>query len=423
MLGAILLGQSFDSVSEVLSAEDFYLTRHQNIFTAMRQLWAQNVTIDVLTVCAELDRMGHLEGVGGRGVVADLVVDVVSGARIMAHAKIVRELAVLRSLQRIGLQLQLDAEARKGSSEVGREVEEKLFAALWERQVATWQRGDQVIIQALDEIERLTKTPGGRFGMTTGLTEVDRILCGLQRSDLVIVAGRTSMGKTSFALGMAIAAAKSGHRVGVVTLEMSKEQLARRMLSYESGVSTYWINRGELSPNQVSRINWAGVNLGGFPIAYLDMNPLTLDRFRAAVRREKIQNGIDLIILDYLQLIHNPNRKDSRQAEIAEISRGLKLIAKELNVCIVALSQVSRKAEERDDKRPTLADLRESGAIEQDADVVLMLYRDEWYDPDSPDKGIAEVLIRKHRNGPTGEVRVAFLEECAKFSNLQPVAG
>lgn len=416
-MGALLLGASFDSTSDVLQAEDFYLVRHQRIFAAMHRLWSRNVPLDVLTVSDELEHAGDLAEVGGRSAVAECVQDVVSGSGVVHHAKIVRELSVLRTLRNVGIQLRIDAEARRTSSELARDVEATLFRSIWERQVSAWETQERVTHAVLDYLETIQKH-GAQIGIPTGLRAVDAVLHGLQRSDLVIVAGRTSMGKTSFGIGAALAAAKAGHRVAIASLEMSTRQLGNRVLSHESGVNLATFGLSGMSMLDTERIYRAAVGVGTLPIHYVDANPMTIDKLRAMVRQLKVRNGVDLVLLDYLQLMHNPKAREGRQAEISEISRGLKLLAKELDICVMALSQVSRKPEERVDKRPILADLRESGAIEQDADVVLMLYRDEVYDDESVDCGVAEVLIRKNRNGPIGDVRVAYRCECAKFADL-----
>lgn len=422
VLGAVLLGCPFDEIREVLAEEDFYLPRHQRVFAALCRLWSRSETMDVLTVCAEAERVGDLEKVGGLAGVNELCVDVVQGqsGNSVAHAKLVKELSALRALQRIGMQLQFDTDARRLSSEVGREVEEKLFAALWEKQVSIWTPNDKVILEAIEQIEKIQKTPDGNFGTPTGLHDLDRMLYGLQPSDLVIVAGRPGMGKTSLGMGITVAAGKAGKRVAIASLEMSKRQLGNRLLSLCSGVNLFHITSGRLTQTEHSRVNWAAAtHLSSLPIHHIDANPMTVDRLRALTRQLKVQNGLDLVIVDYLQLMESGNkRKTGRQEDIAEMSRGLKLLAKELNVCVLALSQLSRKPEERPDKRPILADLRESGAIEQDADIVLMLYRDEVYDEDSTDKGVAEILVRKHRNGPIGDLRCAYVAECAKFADL-----
>lgn len=422
VLGAVLLGAPFDEVREILTEEDFYQTRHQRVYAAMCRLWVRNETIDVLTVCAEAERVGDLEKVGGLAGVNGLCTDVIHGqwGKSLAHTKLVKELASLRALQRIGIQLQLDADARRASSEVGREVEEKLFAALWERQVSAWTPNDTVLLEALEQLEKIQKMPDGNFGIPTGLRDLDRMLHGLHPSDLVIVAGRPGMGKTSLGMCVAIAAAKDGKRVAIASLEMSTRQLGNRLLSLESGVNLFHITSGRLTTTEHSRVcTSAATRLSCLPIHHIDANPMTVDRLRALTRQLKVKNGLDLVIVDYLQLMESVSkRKGGRQEDIAEMSRGLKLLAKELNVCVLALSQLSRKPEERPDKRPNLADLRESGAIEQDADIVLMLYRDEVYDEESTDRGVVEILVRKHRNGPIGDIRAAYLAECAKFADL-----
>lgn len=422
VLGAVLLGQPFDAISELVSEQDFYTSKHQKVFAAMYRLWVRNEAIDVLTVSAEVERVGELDIVGGRSGIAELMADVASGAQSRTHAKIVRELAALRSLQRIGVQLQLDTQARRVSTEVGREVEEKLFATLWEREVSVWTSNDAVMLDALEQIELIQKSPGGNFGTPTGLRDLDRLLHGLQPSDLVVAAGRPAMGKTSLGICTALAAAKAGKRVAIASLEMSKRQLGNRLISFSSGVNLFHLTSGQLTTEEMKRVNRCAANeLSCLPVNHIDANPMTVDRLRALIRQLKVREGLDLVIVDYLQLMESGSkRRSARQEDVAEMSRGLKLLAKELNICVLALSQLSRKPEDRPDKRPNLADLRESGAIEQDADIVLMLYRDEVYDDESPDKGIAEILVRKHRNGPIGDIRVAYIAECAKFANLQP---
>lgn len=419
ILGALLVAPKFDAVSEILSEQDFYLTRHQAIFTAMRRLWARHEPIDILTVADELSRSGDLERVGGRAEVAQIMADVAGAGQVLHHAKIVRELASLRAIKTIAMQMQLDAEARKRAEEVARDAEQRLFAALWQRQISAWIGNDEVIRDSLDHIDLLQRTPGGNVGITTGLRDLDRLLHGLQPSDLVVVAARPAMGKTSFGVGVALAAARQGKRVAIASLEMARRQIGFRLLSVLSGVSLHALTSGTMSDHQMSRVNYAAVHLEPLPIHYVDANPMSIDLLRSMARQQKIQNGLDVLIVDYLQLMDNPNRRrGARQEDVAEISRGLKLMAKELDICVVALSQLSRKPEDRTDRRPMLADLRESGAIEQDADVVIMLYRDEVYDDESPDRGVAEILIRKHRNGPTGDVRVSYVAECAKFAEL-----
>lgn len=419
ILGALLVAPKFDAVSEILSEQDFYLTRHQAIFTAMRRLWARHEPIDILTVADELSRSGDLERVGGRAEVAQIMADVAGAGQVLHHAKIVRELASLRAIKTIAMQMQLDAEALKRAEEVARDAEQRLFAALWQRQISAWIGNDEVIRDSLDHIDLLQRTPGGNVGITTGLRDLDRLLHGLQPSDLVVVAARPAMGKTSFGVGVALAAARQGKRVAIASLEMARRQIGFRLLSVLSGVSLHALTSGTMSDHQMSRVNYAAVHLEPLPIHYVDANPMSIDLLRSMARQQKIQNGLDVLIVDYLQLMDNPNRRrGARQEDVAEISRGLKLMAKELDICVVALSQLSRKPEDRADRRPMLADLRESGAIEQDADVVIMLYRDEVYDDESPDRGVAEILIRKHRNGPTGDVRVSYLAECAKFADL-----
>jgi replicative DNA helicase len=274
------------------------------------------------------------------------------------------------------------------------------------------------MVTALSELDAAKARGGALPGITTGLADLDRLLGGWMLSNLVIVGARTSMGKTALACTSMLAAAKAGAHCAIVNLEMGERQLSVRMLALESGIDVHTILGARVTDGQSVALKRAGMRLGPLPWHFYS-GGMTLDQLRAKARQLRIKKQLDVLFVDYLQLLNLGRRTDNRQMEVAEMSRGLKLLAKELEIAVIATSQVSRKCDEREDHRPVLSDLRESGAIEQDADVVIMLYRDEVYNEKSPDKGTAEILVRKHRNGPIGDVRVAFLKETAQLANLE----
>lgn len=422
VLGALLLdGQSLDAVLEHLAVEDWYFRKHQAIYAAMQKVSSQSEAIDYLTVGKELDAVGMLESVGGRAYLAELTADVVSSANVLAHAKAVKELSLLRGLMRIGQELALGAEEKQESSLIAAEAEHKLFTTMWARQVRPWRTSTEVMSESLDHLEMMQQRGETLSGVTTGLIDLDKMLGGWQRSDLVIIAARPSMGKTALMCGAAIAAAKAGHPVAISSLEMSSRQLGSRMLACEAQVNLFDLSNGRLHKSAMWPVGKAAQVLSSIQLKIDDAGLMTMDKLRAKVRQLRVKNQIDVLFVDYLQLMEGKSKRDSRQVEVSEISRGLKLLAKELDITVVALSQLSRKCEEREDKRPIMSDLRESGAIEQDADIIIGLYRDEVYWPESPDSGTAEILIRKHRNGPIGDVRVSFIEQSARFADIYQV--
>lgn len=418
VLGALLIGGSFDAVAEHLSVEDWYFRKHQAVYSAMLMLRRQSEAIDYLTVGQMLGQTGSLETIGGNAYLAELVANVVSAASIQSHAKAVKELSLLRGLRRIGQELTLHAEEKRDSSEIATEIEHKLFTTMWARQVMPWRTSAEVMGETLDHVEMMQKRGAQLSGITTGLIDLDKMLGGWQASDLVILAARPSMGKTALMCGAAIAAAKAGHPVAISSLEMSSRQLGSRMLAIEAKVNVFDLTNGRLHRGAMWPIADAAQVLSSAPISIDDSGIMTMDKLRAKARQLKVNKKLDVLFVDYLQLMEGKNSRDNRQVEVSQISRGLKLLAKELGITVVALSQLSRKCEEREDKRPILSDLRESGSIEQDADIVIGLYRDEVYNRESPDLGTAEILIRKHRNGPIGDVRVSFVSTSAKFTDL-----
>lgn len=419
VLGALLIGGSFDDVAEHLAAEDWYFRKHQAIYSAMLTLRQQSESIDYLTVGQALSKTGSLEIVGGNVYLAELVANVVSAASIQSHAKAVKELSLLRGLRRIGQEITGQAEEKQESSKIAVEAEHKLFTTMWARQVIPWRTSAEVMGETLDHVELMQKRGNTLSGITTGLTGLDKMLGGWQPSDLVIIAARPSMGKTALMCGVALAAAKAGHPVAVSSLEMSARQLGSRMLAIEAQVNVFDLTNGRLHQGAMWPVGNAAQIIGAAPISLDDSGIMTMDKLRAKARQLRVRKQVDVLFVDYLQLMEGKNSRDNRQVEVSQISRGLKLLAKELGITVVALSQLSRKCEEREDKRPILSDLRESGSIEQDADIVIGLYRDEVYNRESPDSGTAEILIRKHRNGPIGDVRVSFVATSARFSDLK----
>jgi replicative DNA helicase len=421
VLGAILLDNAaLAKAMEVLTDEDFYRTAHRKVFAAMLELSEQGEVIDLLTLTENLRAKGALEAVGGAAYLGELVQAVPSSANVKYHCKIVRDKALLRGL------IATSTEVITRGYEHLTPVDDLLDFA--ERSVLGLAQGKlgrsftklrDIIKESLDYVDGLHKRGQHITGVPTGYDEIDDLTAGLQASDLIVIAGRPSMGKTSLALGVAQhAAIRHGQVVGIFSLEMSKAQLVLRMLSSVAHVDSHALRIGQLQKEDWWRLAEAAEKLEQAPIYIDDSGALTVQQMRGKARRLQTECQLHLLIVDYLQLMQGRGDAESRQQEISDISRSLKALAKELNVPVVALSQLSRAVENRQDKRPVLADLRESGAIEQDADLVMFIYRDEVYNPETTDKGIAEILVRKHRNGPTGDRQLVFLDKYAAFENL-----
>ncbi|UVT18398.1 MAG: replicative DNA helicase [Nitrospira sp.] len=419
VLGALLLGGSFDDVAEVVSEEDWYFRRNQQIFAAMKRVAGRNDTIEPLAVSNELESAGVIREIGGLAYLNELSLAVPSASNIQTHIRMVKELSVLRALRDIGREILTRSEEKKSSELIAIEAERRLYNACWARQVRVWQSHMDVIHETLNHIEMMQCRGERISGITTGLIALDRMLGGWQQSDLVVMAARPSMGKTSLMCQAAMAAARAGSNVAIVSLEMSRRQLVMRMVAIDAGVDLFALNNGQLSDDEKRRVATSAMSLSNLPIHYDDSGMLNIDRLRAKVRQLRVKKQVDILFLDYLQLMEGVRKRDGRQVEVSEISRGLKSLAKELEVTVVTLSQLSRECEKRESKRPILSDLRESGSIEQDADIVLMLYRDEVYHEESLDKGLAEILVRKHRNGPTGELRLGFVKQYVRFEDLE----
>jgi replicative DNA helicase len=425
LLGAMLLSRdAIAAAVEICGAEDFYKPAHGHIFDAITTLYAQGEPADPVTVADELTRAGLLDAAGGSAALVSLQADSPATANAARYARIIEERALLRRL--IGVAGEI-AELGYGlPDDVAAVVDraESLVFEVAERRVTDSLRPlKELLTDSLDRLEALHERGDTITGVPTGYVDLDERLSGLQPSALIIVGARPAMGKTAFALGIAAHAAMEAQVPTLLfSLEMSHSELTQRLLVSEAKVDANRIRNGRLIESDWPKISHAVGRLGEAPL-FIDDNPnLTVMEVRAKARRLKARNaGLGLIIIDYLQLMSGRHNSENRQVEISEISRGLKILARELEVPVIALSQLSRQLEARADKRPMLSDLRESGSIEQDADVVLFLYRDEIYNPDSADRGTAEIIVSKHRNGPTGYTKLAFLDHYTRFANMAKV--
>lgn len=421
VLGACLKSkEAFAKALEVINEEDFYKSIHRKIFAAMSELFEANEEIDPLTLADRLRRKKELEAVGGIEYLDFLEDRVPTASAIIHHARIIRDKKILRDL--INTATDIVTQSYDDSEEVGElldRAENAIFQISEKKTKPSFFRLKDIVKSSFDYIEKLFEKPGLVTGVETGFTDFDRLTSGLQRSDLIIIAGRPSMGKTSLALDIArFAAVRRQVATGIFSLEMSKEQVGIRLLCAEARVDSSKLRTGYLSKTDWPKLTAAGGRLSEAPIFVDDTAALSTLEVRARARRLCAEHDLGLIIVDYLQLMRSDRRKsENRQLEISEISMGLKALAKDLNIPIVALSQLSRAVETRPDKRPLLSDLRESGSIEQDADVVAFIYRDEVYNPDGDHPGIAEILVRKQRNGPIGDIKLAFSKECTRFDN------
>jgi replicative DNA helicase len=423
ILGGILLdNQALNNVLEVLVANDFYSESHRRIFTAIIELSDKNEPTDLITLTNILKNKKQLDGVGGAAYLASLVDNVPSAANVAYYAKIVKEKAILRQL--IGTATGILKNSYDGGMDVDDvldEAEHSIFDISENKIRPSFYLLKNIIKDTFKTIENLYEKKNLITGVPTGFARLDDLTSGLRKSELIIVAGRPSMGKTAFALNLARhAAVEMGLPVAVFSLEMSKEQLALRMLAADAKVDSQRLRRGLVGETDWPKLTTAAGRLSEAPIFIDDTPAITVLEMKAKARRLKAENGLEMVVLDYLQLMRAGGRRDSREQEISEISRSLKALAKELNVPVIALSQLNRKVEDRTNRRPQMADLRESGAIEQDADVIAFIYRDEVYNKseDNPEKGIAEIIIGKQRNGPVGIVKLAFLEQYTSFEQL-----
>ena len=421
VLGAAMLSKDalYDVIEEV-KADDFYNESHREIFKAIMELYRANSPVDMLTVCEELKTAKALDMVGGRAYIATLTSEVPSTINAGEYAKIVTEKAALRQL--------IDtAEDIKNKSYEGKEdpqqilnfAESGIFSIIQKRQKSDYTAIQDVLLKNVEIIDEASKNQGKVVGIPTGFKDLDELTSGLHRSDLIILAARPAMGKTAFALNIAQqTATKAGASVLIFSLEMSKEQLGQRLLAIQARVEMQKLKTGTLERKDWDRLNMALDELHSSKIFIDDTPGVSIMEMRNKCRRLKAEHGLDLVVIDYLQLMQGDGRTDNRQQEISAISRNLKLLAREMDCPVIVLSQLSRAPEMRQDHRPILSDLRESGSIEQDADIVIFLYRDDYYNPDNSEKhGICEVNLAKHRSGPTDKVELTWVERYTKFSD------
>ena len=424
--GLMLDNQRWDVVMDKVGEVDFYRKDHRVIYAAIQKLAEKQEPFDVVTISEALESMNELEGAGGLAYLSVLAKETPSAANIEAYANIVRDRSVLRQLIHIGTDISESAFNPEGltTGDLLEKAEKNVFEIAEQRQKG--QAGfisiKDLLGTAVDKIETLFEQEGNITGEGTGFTDLDDMTSGLQPGDLIIVAGRPSMGKTTIAMNMAEnVAVGSGKPVAVFSMEMPGDSLAMRMMSSLGRIDQHKVRTGKLDDDEWPRLTSA-INLLAETKLFIDDTPaLTPNEVRSRARRLTRDNGqLGLIVLDYLQLMQSPSSGESRVAQISDISRGLKTLAKELNVPVVALSQLNRNLEQRPNKRPVMSDLRESGSIEQDADLVVFIYRDEVYNEESTDKGLAEIIIGKQRNGPIGTLRLTFLGKYTKFENYIP---
>ena len=425
MLGGVLLSNdALDVVVELLTPEDFYSEANRHIFQAMIELARDGQPVDLVTLRARIVSAGKLGAVGGDDYLFSLTNTIPAVANIEAHAKIVREKAIVRGLITACHEITSRGYGDYESLDQFLDDAEKgVFNVSKERIRHPYEHVGSVVTRTFEQITAAAERKEHVTGLATGFSELDRKTAGMHPGDLIIVAGRPSMGKTALALNVAVNAARSreGVQVVIFSLEMPKEQLASRMLCGEARIDASLVRTGRLSREDWPPLVRAAGEISELPLWIDDTPGLSLMELRAKARRLKVETGLNLVIIDYLQLMRSGSRADSREQEISEISRSLKALAKELSLPVVALSQLNRGVETRGtkDKRPQLSDLRESGAIEQDADTIIFVYRDEVYNKESKDKGIAELIVGKQRQGPTGTVRCSFSHEHTRFDNLQ----
>jgi replicative DNA helicase len=424
VLGAILVhNDAFNMAAQVIDSADFYRDAHRRIFDKMVALNERNQAIDFVTLKEELARAGDLDDVGGPAYVASLADGVPRATNVEYYARIVKEKATLRNLIFAANKILTNAyEADQESDLILDEAESAIFAVADDRLKAGFVPMRDLVKESFPKIEQLFEQKRLITGVPTGFVDLDEMTRGLQGGDLIIVAARPSMGKTSLVLNMSqyIATQPEQHSVGFFSLEMSKESLFLRLLTSEAQIDSHRLMSGAIGQKDYGRISHALETLSAMKLFVDDSTNIGVLEMRAKARRLKAEHGLGLLVVDYIQLMSGRGRFENRTLELASISRSMKGLAKELNVPIVVLSQLSRAPEARSDHRPQLSDLRESGALEQDADLVILIYRDDVYnkDPNSPEAGTAELIVAKQRNGPTGVVRLAFLREQTRFANL-----
>ncbi|MGA9289858.1 MAG: replicative DNA helicase [Anaerobacillus sp.] len=422
VIGAVFLEiDALTTATEVLQPEDFYRAAHQKIFSVMIELSEKGEPVDLVTVTSELQDLKILEEIGGVSYLSDLANSVPTAANVEYYSKIVEEKSILRRLIRAATDIASDGYAKESEIEnLLSEAEKSIMEVSQRKNTGAFISIKDVLVTAYDNIETLQNSTGDITGIPTGFSELDRMTAGFQRNDLIIVAARPSVGKTAFALNIAQnVATKTDENVAIFSLEMGAEQLVMRMLCAEGNIDAQRLRTGGLTGDDWQKLTMAMGSLSNAGI-YIDDTPgIRVGDIRAKCRRLKQEKGLGMILIDYMQLIRGNGSGENRQQEVSEISRSLKGIARELEVPLISLSQLSRGVESRQDKRPMMSDIRESGSIEQDADIVAFLYRDDYYDKESENKNIIEIIIAKQRNGPVGTVELAFVKEYNKFVNLE----
>lgn len=422
VIGAMIMDrEAIIMASEILIRQDFYHQQYGVLFETMVELYNEEQPVDMVTLQNRLREKDVPAEVSSLEFVGELVAAVPTSANIKYYANIVKEKATLRRLIKVNEEIANQCYlGRESLEDIMADTEKKIFDLLQNKSGGDYVPIKQVVIQALEKIEQASKTKGNVTGIATGFVDLDYRTSGLQPSDLVLVAARPSMGKTAFVLNIAqYVAFHSDLCTAIFSLEMSKEQLVNRLFSLESRVDAQLLRSGNLADSDWEKLIEGAGTIGRSKLIIDDTPGISISELRSKCRKYKLEHDLKLIIIDYLQLMSGSGRTDSRQQEISDISRSLKGLARELNVPVIALSQLSRQVEQRPDHRPMLSDLRESGAIEQDADVVMFIYRDDYYNKDTPDKNIAEIIIAKQRNGPIGTINLVWLPQYTKFANME----
>lgn len=429
VLGAMMIErEAISKVSEIIRPEDFYREAHRLIYNAMMELFNKNDAVDLVTVVEILRRDEKLEAAGGISYVSALANSVPTAANVMYHARIVEEKALLRQLITTATYVAgMGYEANEEVAVIMDKAEKMILEVANRKAGQEFASIKNIIFDVFDRVSELYSSKGGITGLPTGFKDLDKLTSGLQPSDLILIAARPSMGKTAFVLNIAQnVAIKEKQAVAFFSLEMSKEQLVQRMLCAEAPIDAQRLRIGELENNDWDKLVRAADRLAAAPIFIDDTAGITVMEMRSKARKLKIEHDLKLIIIDYLQLMQGSagsSRSENRQQEISEISRSLKALARELKVPVVALSQLSRGVESRQVKKPMLSDLRESGSLEQDADIVAFLYREDYYEPETEHKNITDVIIAKHRNGPVDSIQLFFHKQFTKFSDLSRMPG
>ncbi|MBU1092807.1 replicative DNA helicase [Patescibacteria group bacterium] len=425
LLGSLLLDKdAIIKVADILVPNDFYEERHGIVFATMLALYEKMRPIDVVTLSNALKDEKKLDKIGGASYLTNLAGSLPSTASVVHYAEIIKEKSTLRSLISAGADITAFGRAEgKDVDILLDEAEQRLFAVARKYLRGGFVSVRDVLDEAFERIDKLHENRGQTRGVPTGFKQLDHILSGFQKSDLIVVAARPSMGKTSLALNFALNAATNGYAVGMFHLEMSKDQVVDRLISAQSGIDSWRLRTGNLREEDFAKLSDAMSKLAEMPI-YVDDSPgSNVLEMRTKARRLQSDKKLDLLVVDYLQLMEARRSSDSRVQEISEISRGLKALARELNIPVIAVSQLSRAVEMRPRKTPQLSDLRESGAIEQDADVVMFIYRDDYYNKESDRPNVADLIIAKHRNGPTGQIELYFKPETMTFRTLETDRG